>query len=58
MLLHRLLSGGSVLDENDTGRIIDRMTPLGRELVRLPWSTPHPIPEGLRETVGAAIGAA
>jgi non-specific serine/threonine protein kinase len=48
VLLHQLLSGAPVLDEPDIGRVIDRMTPLGRDLVRLPWTTPQPVPEGLR----------
>jgi HD-like signal output (HDOD) protein len=48
VLLHRLLGGAPVLDEADLGRVIDRMTPLGRDLVRLPWTTPQPVPEGLR----------
>ena len=35
----------------DTALVIARMAPLGRELVRLPWSTPLPIPEALRAIV-------
>ena len=48
VLLQQLLTGRAVLDEPDTARVIERMAPLGRELVRLPWSTPLPIPEALR----------
>jgi hypothetical protein len=48
VLLHQLLAGAPVLDETDIGRVIDRMTPVGRDLVRLPWTTPQPVPEGLR----------
>jgi HD-like signal output (HDOD) protein len=48
VLLHRLLAGAPVLDEPDVAGVIARMTPLGRDLVRLPWTTPQPIPEGLR----------
>ena len=48
VLLHQLLGGAPVLDEADVARVIDRMTPLGRDLVRLPWTTPQPVPEGLR----------
>lgn len=48
LLLHQLLAGTPVLDEVDIGRVIDRLTPLGRDLVRLPWTTPQPVPEGLR----------
>ena len=32
----------------DVVRVIDRMAPRGRELVRLPWTTPQPIAEPLR----------
>lgn len=48
ILLHHLLGAAPALDEPDTGRVIDRLPPHGRELVRLPWSTPQPVPEGLR----------
>ena len=48
ILLQQLLAGQPVLDQPDTALVIGRIAPLGRELVRLPWSTPLPIPEGLR----------
>ncbi len=48
VLLHQVLGGVPVLDEADIARVIDRMAPLGRELVRLPWTTPQPVPEALR----------
>lgn len=48
ILLHQMLGGTPVLDEPDTGRVIDRLPPQGRELVRLPWTTPQPVPEALR----------
>jgi non-specific serine/threonine protein kinase len=48
VLLHQMLAGAPVLDEADVARVIERMTPLGRDLVRLPWTTPQPVPEGLR----------
>ena len=48
LLLHHLLTGQPPLEQADTTLVIGRMTPLGRELVRLPWSTPLPIPEALR----------
>lgn len=48
VLLHHLLTGAPALDQADTALVIARMAPLGRELVRLPWSTPLPIPEALR----------
>ena len=51
VILHRLLAGEPALGVADTGRIIDRMAPRGREFVRLPWTTPQPIPEALRAIV-------
>ncbi len=48
VLLHHVLTGQPALDQPDTALVIARMAPLGRELVRLPWSTPLPIPEALR----------
>ena len=48
VLLHHLLTGQPALDQADTALVIARMAPVGRELVRLPWSTPLPIPEPLR----------
>ena len=48
LLLHHLLTSQPALDQADTALVIARMAPLGRELVRLPWSTPLPIPEALR----------
>ena len=48
VLLHHLLTGQPPLDLTDTALVIARMAPLGRELVRLPWSTRLPIPEPLR----------
>lgn len=48
IVLHRLLSGQSVLGSADVAQVIEAMAPLGREFVRLPWTTPHTIPEALR----------
>ncbi len=48
VLLHQLLAGAPVLDEPDVGVVLARLAPPGRDLVRLPWSTPQPVPEGLR----------
>ncbi|HEY8707402.1 MAG TPA: HDOD domain-containing protein [Burkholderiaceae bacterium] len=48
VLLQHLLTGQPALDQPDTALVIARMAPLGRELVRLPWSTPLPIAEALR----------
>jgi len=54
LLLHHLLTGVPPLDEADTGRVIARMPPHGREGVRLPWATPFPIAEALRAIVNRA----
>lgn len=51
VILHRLLAGELALGTADTGRVIDRMAPRGREFVRLPWTTPQPVPEALRAIV-------
>ncbi|MEP7296205.1 MAG: HDOD domain-containing protein [Burkholderiales bacterium] len=48
LLLQHLLTGQAPLDQPDTALAMARMPPEGRELVRLPWSTPLPIPEALR----------
>jgi len=54
VLLYRLLAGQSALDEPDSQRVIERMTPHGRDMVRLPWVTPQPVPEALRVIVNRA----
>jgi eukaryotic-like serine/threonine-protein kinase len=48
VVLQRLLSGQAVLDEPDTLKVMARVAPEGREIVRLLWATPHLISEGLR----------
>jgi len=48
LLLHRILSGRPVLEQADFQTVVQQMQPLGRELVRLGWETPHPIPDPLR----------
>ena len=48
VLLHRLLAGQFVFDEADTVKVLSRIAPEGREITRLPWSTPHLISESLR----------
>ena len=54
LLLHSLLTGQPALEEPDFGKIIARMPPLGREIVRLPWTTGQPVPEPLRAIVNRA----
>ncbi|MCY4743912.1 HDOD domain-containing protein [Pelomonas sp. UHG3] len=48
LMLNRILSGKPVLEENDLQHVVQQMQPLGREIVRLGWETPHPIPDPLR----------
>jgi eukaryotic-like serine/threonine-protein kinase len=48
LVLHRILSGRPVLEEHDLQLVVQQMQPLGREMVRLGWETPHPIPDPLR----------
>ncbi len=48
LLLHWALAGQPALDEPDIGELVHRLPPRGRELVRLPWSTPLPVHEVLR----------
>ncbi len=54
LLLHYALIGQPALDEPDVGRVLQRMPPLGRDIVRLPWDTPQPLPEALRVIVNRA----
>ncbi len=54
LLLHHLLAGAPALEEADTGLVIARLPPHGRETIRLPWTTPHPIAEALRVIVNRA----
>ena len=51
VLLNRLLAGEPPLEIADTSRVMDQMAPEGREFVRLPWTTPQPVPEALRAIV-------
>jgi non-specific serine/threonine protein kinase len=54
LLLHWALAGQPALDEADVGELAMRLPPRGRELVRLPWSTPLPVPEVLRAIANRA----
>lgn len=51
VLMHLLLTGQPALDEPDAGRVIERLPPAGRDIVRLPWGTAQPVPEALRAIV-------
>lgn len=54
LILHHALAGSPALDEADTARVAARLPPVGRDIVRLPWSTPRPVPEPLRAIVNRA----
>lgn len=51
LLLHRLLANHPALDDPDLGSAASRV---GREIVRLPWTTPHPVHEALRAIANRA----
>ncbi|MET0517553.1 MAG: protein kinase, partial [Burkholderiaceae bacterium] len=48
LMLHRILSGRPVLDHADLQLVVQQMQPIGHEMVRMGWETPHPIPDPLR----------
>ena len=54
VVLHSLLAGSPALDEPDVGRVLQRLPPAGRDVLRLPWATAHPIAEPLRAIVNRA----
>jgi non-specific serine/threonine protein kinase len=54
LLLHRALTGQPALEQTDTAAAMALMPPLGREVVRLPWTTARPIPEPLRAIANRA----
>lgn len=51
LLLYRLLVNVPALDDADLGHAAERV---GLEIVRLPWTTPHPVPDTLRAIVNRA----
>lgn len=51
LLLHWLLANHPALDENDLPTALER---LQQEIIRLPWTLPHPVPEALRAIVNRA----
>jgi eukaryotic-like serine/threonine-protein kinase len=48
LVLHYALTGQHALEQSDISAAMVLMPPLGREIVRLPWTTARPIPEALR----------
>ena len=54
LVMHRVLAGNAPLDEPDVAAVVGRLPPFGHEMVRLPWTVPHPIAEPLRAIVNRA----
>ena len=54
IVIHQALTGQAVLDQPDVNRVIERMPPLGREIIRLSWHAGQPIPDALRAIVNRA----
>lgn len=54
LLLHQGLAGVPALDLPDTGQVIERMPPLGRDIVRLPFTVAHVVHDALRAIVNRA----
>lgn len=54
LLLQQALSGKPALDESDIGVVVERLPPQGRDMVRLPWDLPLPVPEALRAIANRA----
>ncbi|MGZ8260058.1 MAG: HDOD domain-containing protein [Caldimonas sp.] len=57
LVLHRLLVGAPALGIDDIAHTLARIAPRGREIVRLPWTTPQPIPEALRAIVNRSTSS-
>ncbi len=54
LVMHHGLAGVAPMELADTAAVIERLPPLGRDIVRLPWTGAHPIPEALRAIVNRA----
>jgi len=54
LMLHRILSGRQVLERADVADVLPLLQPVGHEIVRLGWETPHPIPDPLRAIANRA----
>ena len=54
LVMHQVLAGVAPLDEPDVAKVVGRMPPFGHEMVRLPWTVPHPVAEPLRAIVNRA----
>jgi non-specific serine/threonine protein kinase len=54
LVMYHALVGQPALDEYDVAKVMARMLPQGRDIVRLPWAVPRPIPDALRAIVNRA----
>ena len=54
LVMHQALAGSAPLEEPDIAKVVGRLPPFGHEMVRLPWTVPHPIAEPLRAIVNRA----
>jgi len=48
VIFHQVLTRAPVLDEMDVGRVVARVSPMGREWIRIPTASGRPLPEALR----------
>src|ERR1700761_5553040 len=54
LVMHQVLAGNAPLNEPDVAAVVGRLPPFGHEMVRLPWTVPHPIAAPLRAVVNRA----
>ncbi|WP_234413684.1 HDOD domain-containing protein [Ideonella sp. A 288] len=54
LVMHHALAGHPALDQPDVSQAIDRLPPAGRDIVRLGWTTAHPVPDAMRAIVNRA----
>ena len=54
LVLHATLAGRPALDEPDISRAVAALPPLGRDIVRLPWTLAQPVADALRAIVNRA----
>jgi HD-like signal output (HDOD) protein len=54
VLMHGLLVGQPALADADIARVVRRVPPIGRDVVRLPWTLSQPLAEPLRAIVNRA----
>jgi HD-like signal output (HDOD) protein len=57
LLLHGLVAGRPAFGEADLALAANHLPPRGRDAVRLPWTTPQPVPDALRAICDRATGA-